>query len=501
MRDHRMRLAALAAVLFALACPAAARADEITLKGGRVVYGFIKRETSRQIFILRMDGRTERIDMSRVEAVIEGTDTGDAEFDAKIKAGESLASIAQWAKEKGNPGFEVVALMAVRANPEDSEARELLGHQRVAGVWYEDPKEAAKARQEMVAREMRERGLTPYKDGWISAEDRRLITRNPNDFVLDDEGVWRDKAAVMTERGYVKLGDKWVKAGTPQDTEDIQTFKQLIGEDIFVLTTKHFRLYIQQYPADQISEFSELVEKVYDWFLQQMNLPPDADVFRGNKGHMWVFRDKNIALEWYKNYRNRFSLSDDFGKLLQTGGGNIINPGILINSIVPNQRRDIKHDFVNHAAQFLLYWFSRSSGEPRSWLYEGFGVHAEHEFLENGFIVHSTLARYGGDGGRADKEFATKDAPAQVKAMVRERSDEALNILNKIELNSLTGEHIAKAYTMVRWWMQEHRENFVKWLRLINVQGAMEAIPQAFGDEWTHEKMDREWRDMVRKKF
>jgi hypothetical protein len=128
-------------------------------------------------------------------------------------------------------------------------------------------------------------------------------------------------------------------------------------------------------------------------------------------------------------------------------------------------------------------------------------VHAEQVFLGAGHIVHSTLAKYGGDGGRADKGFATKDAEARSKGSVREGSDEPLDVLNKIELNSLSGDHISKGYTLVRWLITEHREDFIKWLKAMNVQGAMEAIPAAFGDEWTHELMDKKWREIVKKKF
>jgi hypothetical protein len=492
----------LASVLALSAAPALA--DEVVLKSRRTVKGFIVEDSSRVVRIETPEGKVERYRREDVEMVAETREIGVAEIDARLQALSSddagtLTEIAQWAKEQNLRGWALVAKMALRRDDGHGAAHELLGHILVGETWYSNAKDAEKARMELLAKKYAEEGYIRYRDGWIKKEDKPLADRDPKAFTRDDEGVYRETSLVMKERGFVLVGGKWVKGGTPEDQADMVRFKEVMGEDIWIHTTRHWRLYMQQYPPDKVAEFGELMEKVYAWFVAEMGKPPATDLFRGNKGHLWVLKDKNTVMKWYQNFRNRFSLSDEFKTLLESGGGNVHSGGQLIGTIVPHQSQDIRNQLVHMGGHFLIEWFSPGLRRS-SWLHEAFGHHAEHVHLGNGVVNCSTLAKYAEDGGRAQKEFATKDAQARAKGLVRDGSDEAFALLDKIELNSLNGDHLTKGWTLVAWLLKEHHDGFVAFLEGRNRASTEDALGQALRG-WSTEALDDEWRKYVKKNF
>ena len=490
-----------------------AHADEVIKKDGKSVKGFVVGQDSRLVRIMDAKGRTHRIAMKDVDSILEGPDTGDKETDAKLEEIDSddadeVAEVATAAKASGNKVWKVLAMMALRIDEDHSEAHELLGHILVGDAWFTSKKKADTARRKLVAEQMKEDGFLRWRSGWISKEDRALASKDPKAYVKDDNDVWRNKAEFMREKGFELVGEKWIPGGTAEDKADRAKFKELTGEKIWVVTTDHFRLYVMDVPPEEVTEFGELVEKTYAWFIEQMGLDKGTNVFRGNnKAHMWVLKDRPTAVTWFKNYRERFSLSDGFGKLVSQSGNCFGAEGLIDVGTPEGGRERLRHRLVNHAAQFAMKWYSpglRSAGKGKNgdfsyWLYESFGVHAEHELLGNGVIVHSTLAKYGGSAGRADKAFETKDANERCEGYVRRGADALENIDNLQDLNMLSGDHIAKGYTILRWLMTEKLEEFRNWVRERNKMRSLEALAKTLG--LAAAQVDKKWREMARDGF
>jgi hypothetical protein len=346
---------------------------------------------------------------------------------------------------------------------------------------------------------MKDEGYVPFRDGWIKKEDRALATRDKEAFVKDEEGVYRDKAEVMKANGYVLLEGNWVKAGDETDREQMNVFKTRMGaEDLWVISSKHYRLFAQLPPA-QASELVDLCEQTYVWFLKKMELAPDVDLFGGRKGHLWIFKNRETLHTWIDNYRNDYSIDARMEPLIRSSGA-FLADAALYALHVEEPSSPIRNQLVNHSARMALAVFSRGVNRATSsWLGQGFGVFAEEQILGNGLIVHSTLAKYSGDGGRANKEFTTKDAPDRCKGNVREGSDEPIVNLDKIELNMLSGDHIAKAYTLITWLMRDKPAEFRQFLRARNTAETMDAAQKAFG--WTTDEIDKAWREMVKSEF
>ena len=511
-----MRLTCLTLFAALLALAGSARADEVVKKNGKSVKGFIVSQSSKIVRIMDSRGSVQRISMSDVESVIEGPETGDQQIDAKMEEidvddADELAEIAKWAKGEKKRAWKVVANMALRLDEDQDTAHELLGHVLVGDTWYTSKKKAEAAMKKLAKQIMADAGYVYHRGRYVKKDDLRLIRKDRKAFVEDTqefEGlqvpVWRDKVSVMTEKGYSLIDGKWVKV-SPEDKADMDKFKRLMGDDIVIVSSEHFRIYVMNVPAEEVAQYSELVEKTYDWFLEKMGLEKGTKIFRQNKGHLWVFKDYPTSLEWFKHYRNQFSLSDRFRKLME-GSGSVLSSGGLLSIDVPREgRQRVPHTLVNHAAHFCLRWFSPGigqggggggKGDPAHWVFEGFGVLAEHDVLGNGVVVHSTLAKYGGSAGRADKRFETKDADDRAEGYAREGDDPIAGI-DKLELNSLSGDHIAKAFTIIRWLVKEDIDKFRAWIKERNRAKNLVALEKAFG--WSPGEIDSKWRKMALK--
>jgi len=507
-------------VLLALAVLVPAlRADEVKLKGGRVVKGLIVGDDGKTIRIETVDGKVERFRHEDVEASAESAEVGNEAIDAKLKevdteSAAALADTAKWAKDEGHKGWRLVAKLALKRDESNEAAHLLLDHVKVGDKWITNKAEAEKAQKEQAAKKWLAEGYIKYKDGFIKKEDRPLADKDPNAFMKDDEGVYREKSVVMKARGLTLIGGKWVKPGTEEDRADMAKFKELMGDDLWVGTSEHFRIFAQQYSPDRVDEFLKLCETIYAWFVKEMGKEENYLVFRGNKGMFWLLKDKATALEWYKHYRNKYSIDIEpsgnpgqpgsgggkgqFLTLLERGGGNIHADGILIAIVVPDQNDDIRNRLAHITGHYLISWFSRGLKGTPSWLEEAFGHMAEHVHLGNGVVNCSTLAKYSADGGVAKKQFTTKDAKDRVKGLIREGSDEAFEALNKIELNQLDGDHLAKGWTIVEWLLRDRKKDFSAWLEGMNNAETMAALAKAF-DGWSPAKLDEEWRKISRK--
>lgn len=481
-------------------------ADEVTLKNGTVHKGVILEQSATFVRIETADGKVMRIKQDEISSVAESMETGDAVLDEKLKgasgdSAQAVADAAVAAKEAGSKAWALGARLALRRDEANDTAHELLGHMKVGEKWFTNRKDAEAALSKELAEKYKAEGYLKYKDGWIKKEDLPAAQKDANAFLKGDDLIYRDKATVMKAQGFTLVGGKWIKAGSPEDQAAMTKFKELTGESIWIHTTPHFKLHMQQYQPDKVAEFGDLMEKVYAWFVKTMKKPPEFDVFRGNQGHIWVLKDKNAVMDWYKNYRNRYSLDDGFGTLLERGGGNVHHPPQLIATQVPNQSGDIRNQLVHVAGHFLIGHFCRGveHGTP-AWLAEAFGHLAEDVHLGNGMVNCSSLAKYAAGGGVAEKEFSTKDAKDRGKALARTKKDAPFSELHALDLNSLNGDHLTKGWTLLAWMLKMHPDQLVAWIEGMNTARAEEALAKAT-EGWSTEQLDDEWRKILKTGF
>ena len=110
--------------------------------------------------------------------------------------------------------WQHLAREVLKADPQNEKANTLLGHTKVGGRWYKSKSEADAARKTEIEAEMKAKGFIKVADGWISKEDKPSTTRTRSAFEIDENGVLRDKATVMREKGYTLVKGKWVKGAS-----------------------------------------------------------------------------------------------------------------------------------------------------------------------------------------------------------------------------------------------------------------------------------------------
>ncbi len=503
MTDRRLFTPFVVVLMLALGSTiASAQLTVVKLKSGTTVEGFVVEESATSIKIETLDGKTVKYALADVESQEETKRTGNAELDAKLSGldrsdAEALAKVAEWAKEQKIRAWQPLAREALKADPKNDTANQLLGHTKVGDRWYKSKTEADTARKAEREAEMKAKGFVRVSDGWIAKEDKALFEKDRTKFTKDDDGRWRSTEEVMKEKGYVYLKGKWTKAASPEDQEDMAKFKQLVGEEVWIHRTQHFRLAMMQFPPSKIEEYGKFCEETYSYFLKEMGKPDDFPLWP-KPAEIWSFKDKAVKNEWLKHWRNRYGIDDDNFKWL-TDGTNF--SADLLGCMVTEGDDDVRNRLAHFTGHFTIRHFSRGLKGTPSWLSEAWGNYLEHARLGQGHIACSTKAQYGGEGGKADKRrFSTKDAKDRCKGMMKEGSLASMDELSKLDLNSLTGDNLAEGWAIVDWLMTNRKAEFVNWLENMNTASQEEALGKAI-DGWTFNKLDEEWRAFVRKKY
>lgn len=493
----------LVLALAALAAPGAL-GDEVTTKDGTTIKGVVVRKTSRYVFVRTLEG-TERLLRDNVEKILENGIIGQKDIDEKVMTiddtvPEELAGVAAWAKKEGHDGWRLLTEKVLMMDEDNETAHKLLGHVKADDKWFESAEEAEEYEREQRERKLRKKGYVPFKGGFIKRDARSEMRRNPDDWILGDDSIWYPKSEYYRSRGYVNYDGAWVKI-TPRDKAEMEEFKKAIGEEILIVSGEHFRLAVMHYDAAQIQEFLEICEQVYDWFLKEIGKDPDYELFGGNQGRIFVFKDTPTAMKWYEAFKNKYGLTDSWHTLMERSGGNVNSGKGLLGNITLRENKDIRNQLVHQVGHFCISNFCRGlEGRCPAWLREGWAHMAEHVHMGNGVINCSTLAEYAASGGVAEKgPFSTKEAPDLAKGAVREGASEPFVNLTKLKLNRLDSGHLAKGWTIVEWLRQEHRDKFVKWMLQMNLSKPVQALQEAFG--WMPSDLDEKWLEYIKRRY
>ena len=438
--------------------------------------------------IAQADGTTE------LEKKLDAIDLADA---------DELCEVALWAmrhkdRKVRREGRKLMKEV-LELDEEHEDARKALGHVRVGEKWYTSAKSAEKAKKKLLEVEMKENGFVKYKGGWIKPEDRRKWKRGK--WKQDDNGVWKSEADVMREKGYVKYQGVWLKL-SEQDRKLISEHRDLTGDDILIVTTKYFSLRLTVTPKF-MEEYSKLVDDVYDWHAKEFRLEvPGGRSLWPRTPHMWGFDNIQQFQDWLTNYKeDPYELTKESVKAFRENPGGWINtnPKQLVSTNTQKKDADIKNGLIHNVSHFIFTW--QTLGQRRPWLSEAVANLTEHQFAGNGLVSCSTLSRYGGNGGVAEKAFNTKDGPAQVKALVRSGDFTPIDELAKKDLNSLNSDDLATGWSMVEWMFNRERDRFIVFINAIRENGNQaQAFAKAF-DGKTPTEVQELWRQYVRKRY
>ncbi len=499
MRTPRLFLPLVLAVL---ASSLTAQLSIFKMKTGKEQQGIIVEESGSSYKIETPDGKTLRINKADVEVVEETNKTGNPDLDKMLEGADRtdpdvMLRVASAAKEKKLSVWRALARAALKENPAHDGLNLLLGNVKVGDRWYADKKEGEEARAKAMAAEMKEKGYLRVEGGWIKKEDKAAFDKDKSKWMKDDETLWRPKDEVMKSKGYVLRKGQWIKLGSEEDQADAEKFKELMGDEIWIQTSKHFRLFVQGFEPDVVAGFSKEVEATYDWFLVQVGKPADFPLWGERRADLWVFKDIPTKNQWLKHYKNRYGMGDDTAAFFEKAHNFI---GGMLGGITPSQGEDLRNQLVHISSHFMIQSFSRGLKGTPSWLSEGWSHYAEHTRLGNGHVCCSTKSQYGGEGGKAEKKFTTKDAKDRCKGLVRQGAAPPFESISKLGLNELSGDHLSKGFSVIDWLMSTQKEAFVAWLEGMNTADQQAALGEAFKG-WTFGALDGEWGKMVKQKY
>jgi hypothetical protein len=502
MNHRRIIAAGLALVVFAAVSPA--QLNVVKLKSGETVEGYVVEQTNAFIKIETLEGKTLRYPATDIASQEETARTGIPELDKKLgdidrSNPDALAEVAGWAKDQKMRAWQLLAREVLKNDPNNEKANTILGHTKVGNRWYKSKSEADAARKAELEADMKAKGFIKLPGGWISKEDKPLYDKDKSAFELDDNGVYRDKATVMKERGLTLVKGKWVRGASPADAADMEEFRKVVGEEILIVQFDHFRLCMMNTDAKKIEELGNMCEKTYAWCLKEFGKPADYDIWQRRKATFWAIKDKKTRDAWLKAWRAKYGFDQATYDFFLNGSGNFYSS--LLGCVVLENNDDIRNFLLHGIGHFMIDHFSHGLQGTPPWLHEAWGNYCEHVNLGAGHIACSTKSNYGGAGGVVDKgKFNTKDAKDRCRGIIREGNAEPMTNMSKLDLNSLTGDHLAKGWSVVEWMMNNRKKEFVEWLQGMNRASQEEALAAAISG-WNFAKMDEEWEAYVKAKY
>lgn len=336
-----------------------------------------------------------------------------------------------------------------------------LGHVLVGEEWYTSKKKGEAALKELQTEEMNGKGYTWLRGGWIKKDLKRQWKKKT--WTLSKENIWLSPDDQMRLKGYVKYMNAWLPL-SEDDRERMEKHRKTTGDDILIMTTEHFVLHLSVPPKYGI-KYAEMVEKIYDWFIKEFEVPEERQAMLWAKGraHIWTFRQVQQFQDWVTQYSREYKFTDKEKKTFRDHPGGWIMSGRPLATNVVKKAEDLENPLAHDVGHFLMTWHTLGAAGP--WLNEGFANLCEEKFTGVGKISCSTLSNYGGKGDIAKKDFNTKDAPPRVRGLVRAGEDDGIDTIGKLGLNSLNGDHLSKGYSLVEWMFNHNKPAFIKFLK------------------------------------
>lgn len=144
---------------------------------------------------------------------------------------DALWRLHGWTQTYGleREGREVLRRV-VELQPDDRRARELLGHIRVDGRWFESQRKADRYLEEKAEREAKAKGWVRYGDRWVDPAEVPYLERG---LVRADDGRWvTPEELEMLAGGWVRQDLTWV---APDERQQMEQGLWKIGDSWFSL--------------------------------------------------------------------------------------------------------------------------------------------------------------------------------------------------------------------------------------------------------------------------
>jgi tetratricopeptide (TPR) repeat protein len=403
-------------------------------------------------------------------------------------------------------------------------AREALGYVRKSGKWVVSPVESKKLPEENKRTEgqsdrdfeklQKEYERAKEKAGQYAAKKYAGLGRWCEKEGLTDQAkkAWQRALTLDTDNevarkglGYKKVNGEWLtdkqiqarkEAKEGKVVKDSSQYESQLGVRLNKMESAHFRIETV-FAHETCGEYVKACETCYAYFLRDVGDSPETQV--------WPGRAFFLVLEYkdqWNRYVDKFVHGGPKQKELtkkcvgQHNSGNVHAARYLGES---DDALSAKDGLVHTTAHFLV--FHHFNIQKEAWLQEGFAYYYTIKVLDSTNTHCVALGTYHNpEGGLKDWGDSTNWREL-VKNEVVSHADPDLRSFHVKVTAELRYKESVKAWSLITWLFDKHREKFLEWLELVGKEGTTqdEAFQKLFG--WSLEEVDREWRDYVRENY
>lgn len=260
------------------------------------------------------------------------------------------------------------------------------------------------------------------------------------------------------------------------------------------VATPHFR--VEDEAKDgALPDAAKALETMYAYYLADIGLDPEKDVFGGKVLELCVVSRKDTWDKWVDQFSNAkdkqwLKESNTYRDLAGFRAGTL--------RVETAEHVDTRDPLLHHAAHFLNWYVWKCT--RTAWLDEGLAYYYTVKVQETTrtHCVAKDEKAYAQDptvGGNKDWTVSERWKP-YLKALVAKKSDQELRTIVGLPLATLDLPSSVKAWGVVSYLMDTRREKFLEFLRAMSAKPASETQEQVFERVFgtSMEAVDKEWR-------
>ncbi|MBI2924069.1 MAG: hypothetical protein HYY18_23675 [Planctomycetes bacterium] len=388
-------------------------------------------------------------------------------------------------------------LAAAAYAPENEDVQKALGKVKKDGAWVEDPGAKVKTRNEGTPKQ-RDEALEIYRKkraNLVALAQRILapLAEWADDRGLEEsEGLWLlfhgydpADAGGCRAAGWEKLDGDWMPkteaAGRKHAQEVLRTADggeeqegateatKAAGWKLARRGTGNFT-FEGRYPQGDLEGFLQVAEAARALFIEIASLEPQqhpapmTGVFLTGKADHARFIEKCTPLE--EDERETYKL---------LGGWTRFNPTVFelwTNGALSSYGREASA----HVTAHLMFQSWTGIAEPPAWLQEGLAFWFSDRLTESALVRCTDLkSNIYGD----DRSLSTRGWRRRILDALREGTDPDIRQVVHAKYDELDMEKMIKAWSLIDFMLERHREGFVKFVRAL---GAGEPVDTALFD-------------------
>jgi len=488
-------------------------ADEVHLKAGAVIHGKIVEASDKQVRVKTRFG-VQSFARRDVARIVYGA-TPAEEFAKRLKAvnrrdARALVTLARWAKTRGlRKQAKKVWVLVLEVDTNRREAHEALGHVKFKGRWM-TPKEAERARAAAEIADRLARGLVEYKGKWVTREE--MEARERGWIKVGDR--WLPPEEANRARGMVRVNGEWLKKEEADAQRRASELGSAAGVKFQVAATPRVRVY-SEFSAKHARQIADAAEKAlavvrekigYGHPVWKAETPAEFVLLRTPGSFMrltdLVAKKTGQPDGWAEFTKRRTSFYT-------------ILPPMSVQHLGGRRQGDMVFCAAHHAGHIALNGMFPGYTYLPVWLDEGFGAWMEVAVMGDSLTACATTG-YGVGAVRKDKWSTSSTWKENLKQAIAVGSVTPVSRLLVKPLNKLGWRDIAKAWSVIDWWITTDPDKFRAFVRAVRkryprwdkhadcpptdlARFQNEALQEVYGLD--ADGVEREWRKYVSARY